>query len=250
MPIAGPTSTNAAAVKNVKTVLMEKTQNSTTGKMDNHHIKSVTFDLDGTIVNSYKTIYESTLKSLRYLKLTDDLPNDEFYRRIGHHFVDIFNEMGIPLKDFDEFIEVYKSFYFDFIDSSELYPGTIEVMQKLISNDIKISLLTTKGQDQADKIIDHFGLRKYFSYVMGRRPGIANKPSAEPLLIICKELNEQPGNALMVGDTELDINCGRNAGVKTCGALYGYRSEEALSAEAPDFTIKKIGELPGKIGLK
>ena len=108
---------NAAAGSSAKTALKIAVYSTITGKMNNNSIKSVTFDLDGTIVNSYETIYQSTLKSLRHLKLADELPREEFYKRIGYHFVDIFNEIGIPLKDFDGFIEVYKNFYFDFIDS-------------------------------------------------------------------------------------------------------------------------------------
>ncbi|MCW8812357.1 MAG: HAD family hydrolase, partial [Chlorobium sp.] len=133
--------------------------------------------------------------------------------------------------------------YFDFIDSSYLYNGAKETLDYLNKNQIKVSLLTTKGQGQADKIVDHFNLRKLFNYIMGRRNGIAHKPSPEPLLYICKELKINPSETLMVGDTELDIQCGINAGAKTCGVLYGYRTKDQIEDEKPDFIISDLDEL-------
>ncbi len=206
-------------------------------------INHVSFDLDGTIVDSYQTIHKTTLKVLEELNINSPINKDEFYFRIGQHFIDIFREMNIPVNDFEKFISIYKDFYFDFIDDSKIYPGVIETLKFLVERNIRVSLLTTKMQSQADKIIDHFNLREYFSLVMGRRNGIANKPSAEPLLFICNELKILPGETMMTGDTELDIQCGKNAGTKTCGAAYGYRDKELLKKENPDFIVSNITEL-------
>ncbi|MHB1686940.1 MAG: HAD family hydrolase [Ignavibacteriaceae bacterium] len=207
-------------------------------------IKNITFDLDGTLIDSFKTIYKTTEKVLDQLGISKPLDEREFYKRIGHHFIDIFNELEIHVKNFDEFIDIYKKYYFDYIGESIVYGSLVDVLEFLKREEIAISLLTTKGQDQADKIIDHFNLRKYFSLVMGRRENIANKPSPEPLLIICKELKVIPEETLMVGDTELDIQCGKNAGTKTCGCTYGYRPKKILAKESPDYLISKISELP------
>ena len=206
-------------------------------------IKNIVFDLDGTLIDSFNTIYKTTEKVLQQLGVSKPLDKEKFYKRIGHHFIDIFKELDIPVTDFNGFIEIYKQYYFDFIGESTLYSGLINLLEFLKSEGIAVSLLTTKGQDQADKIIDYFNLRKYFSFVMGRREGIENKPSAEPLLLICKELNVKPEETLMVGDTELDIQCGKNAGAITCGCYYGYRSKESLEAEKPDFLISGINDL-------
>ncbi len=207
------------------------------------NLKHFCFDLDGTLVDSYKNIYDTTVKTLQVLNIKEPLQEIEFQKRIGHHFLDIFKDLNIPVSDVEEFINIYKGFYFDFINSSKLYPAVEETLDKIKSNNIKITLLTTKGQDQADKIIDHFNLRKYFSFVMGRRTGLAIKPSPEPLLSICKELSVEPSETLMIGDAELDIQCGKNANTKTCAVLYGYRNEDILKLEEPTYFISKIDEL-------
>ena len=205
--------------------------------------KHVCFDLDGTLIDSYQTIFKTTVKTLQYLNIKEPLLEIEFHKRIGHHFLHIFKDLNIPVTDIEEFIDIYKGYYFDFIDESVIYAGVIEVLNKLHRERIKISLLTTKGQDQADKIIDHFGLRKYFSLVMGRRKDLSIKPSPEPLHFICNELRVEEAQTIMVGDSELDINCGKNAGASSCAVTYGYRSKELLEAENPDYLIDRIDDL-------
>jgi phosphoglycolate phosphatase-like HAD superfamily hydrolase len=211
--------------------------------LNNNKVKHICFDLDGTLVDSKNTILESTKAALDVLQIKYEIHEDTFNNMIGMHFVDIFLELNIIDVDFEQFISIYKALYFDFIDSSYLYEGVKETLDYLNQRQIKVSLLTTKGQDQAEKIIDHFNLRKSFNYLMGRRDGLAHKPSPEPLIVICKDLRVEPAESLFVGDTELDIQCGKNAGTKTCGVLYGYRKREQIEKEKPDWIISNIGEI-------
>lgn len=206
-------------------------------------IKHCCFDLDGTLVDSSKTIYNATAYSLAKLGIDFNINEDLFALTIGKHFVDIFSEFNINVHDFEKFISIYKINYFEQMEYSKVYNGVEETLASLNDRNIKVSLLTTKIQDQADRIIDHFDLRKYFDLVMGRRDGIAHKPSPEPLLKICDDLAVDVKNTLMAGDTELDIQCGKNAGSYTCGVLYGYRTKDLLEIENPDFIIGNIREI-------
>ena len=207
------------------------------------NLKHCCFDLDGTLVDSNKTIYEATAYTLNKLNIVFNVDEELFATKIGQHFNDIFNAFKIDVPNFDEFITIYKVNYFEQMQYSTLYPRVEETLEALKNKNIKISLLTTKVQDQADKILEYFNLIKYFDLVMGRRDGIAHKPSPEPLLMICNELNVEVKNTLMVGDTELDIQCGKNAGSFTCGVIYGYRTKELLELENPDFIVDNINKI-------
>jgi HAD superfamily hydrolase (TIGR01549 family) len=206
-------------------------------------IKLVIFDLDGTLIDSGSTIYKATIATFEKLGMKVNLPKNELDKRIGAHFADIFNELNIQVDDIEYFIKVYKTLYFDYIDDSTLYSGVVEILEHLYNNNYKIALLTTKAQGQAELILEHFKLTKYFDYIMGRRPGIMHKPSPEPLLIISETLKVKPEETLMVGDTELDIQCGKSASAQTCGVSYGYRSELQLKREAPDYLVNSVLQL-------
>ena len=208
------------------------------------NIEHICFDLDGTLVKSDKTIYRSTLKALEQLNINGSINEKKFNEMIGMHFIDIFKGMNISVPDFEEFIRIYKSHYFEFINESVLYPDIEKTLSFIREEkDYKVSLLTTKGQDQADKIINYFYLDKYFDFIMGRREGIKHKPSPEPLLMICDELNVKSANTIMVGDTEVDVKCGKNAGAITCAVSYGFRSKETLINNNPDFIFNSVKEL-------
>jgi len=209
----------------------------------NKKIKHICFDLDGTLIDSVDTIYKATVKALTKLNINDPVPEEEFRIRIGHHFIDIFKDLNISIPEFEPFIKIYKKYYFDFIDQSNLYPGVEETLSGLKKKGLLISLLTTKTQDQAEKILRHFNLSNYFNEIMGRRPGIAVKPDPEPLREICKFLGVKAEESLITGDTELDITCGKNAGSFTCAAFYGYRTKEALLEQKANYNINSIKEL-------
>ncbi len=213
-------------------------------------VRHICLDLDGTLVDSFGTILNSTIKTLKQLNINNTVLEADLRIRIGHHFSDIFRDLKIDVTDIEHFISIYKTFYFEFINDSTLYPNVEETLSELKKKGILISLLTTKGQDQAEKIIKHFKLFKYFDYIMGRRPGIPVKPDPQPLLKICKELNIIPEESLMTGDTELDIVCGKNAGAITCGVTYGYREKENLLKENADFYINSLDEILNVIEVK
>ncbi|MCB9249685.1 MAG: HAD family hydrolase [Ignavibacteriales bacterium] len=206
-------------------------------------IECIVFDLDGTLVNSHNTIYKATVKTLEYLNLKSNLDKEKFYNLLGHHFQDIFNECEIDVPDVEHFINIYKGFYFDFIDESHLYDNAFTLFEELKKRKIKTGLLTTKGHDQAEKISNHFKFDKYLDVIEGRKNGIAIKPAPDQLLKICKEVNVEPKNTLMIGDTELDILCGKSAGAKTCAVSFGYRNVEELKTYKPDYMINNLLEI-------
>ena len=206
-------------------------------------IDLVVFDLDGTLISSHETIYRATIHALDELKIKYDMPEERFYTMIGLHFEDIFQNFGFAVPSFNEFIDVYKRIYFDYIGYSKVYDGVEEILDKLVNKNIKVALLTTKGQDQAEKILEYFSLADKFDYIMGRRNGMAHKPSPEPLQKISSDLAIGLEETLMVGDSEMDIQCGKNAGSKTCAVTYGYRTKSELEKSAPDFLVSAILDL-------
>lgn len=206
-------------------------------------IASAVFDLDGTLMKSDATIYKCTQHTLRHFNIPGVMPEEEFNNKIGYHFKDIFEGFNISVPDLENFIAKYKTFYFDFIDESRIFPNVLETLGYLNKKGIKVSLLTTKAQDQAEKILGHFGMSEYFEQIVGRRPDMNIKPAPDALLYICEKTGVTAENTLMVGDSELDIRCGKNAGAHTCAVTFGYRKLSDLLKENPDIIINDMKEL-------
>ncbi len=205
----------------------------------------IVFDLDGTLMKSADTIYDTMIDTFRELNINTTPDRDKFNTMIGWHFLDIFNELGIDVPDVEHFITIYKTKYFNHINSSELFDGVTELLDYLVKNSYKVALLTTKGQEQADKIIDAFDLRKYFDLVVGRKPELKIKPAPDSLVFITDKLNQDMSNTLMVGDTEMDILCAQNAGCHSCAVSFGYRSLDELKKLDPVYIIDSYKEFYG-----
>lgn len=201
------------------------------------------FDLDGTLVNSHETIFKATKHALKEVGIDNNIDRTRFLNMIGMHFEDIFSEFGFKVPDFDEFLRIYKSIYFDYIDNSKLYPDVRTVIESVKKEGRKVGLLTTKGQDQAELILKHFGLYELFDGIMGRRPGIKHKPSPEPLIKLCAEVETRIENTIMIGDSELDVECGKTAGSLTCAVSYGYRNRKLLEDTKPDYLFDNISQI-------
>ncbi len=209
-----------------------------------NNIKAVIFDLDGTLISSHKNIYIATIKTMEKLNINYDVDEKIFNTKIGLHFKDIFEQMGIIVKDIEYFIDVYKKIYFDYIKYSTPYPNLYSTLQALYDKDVSINLLTTKSQEQAELILKHFNIDKYFSIILGRSPHLKIKPEPDGIFYISEKLNINVKNILMIGDTEMDVMCGQNANARTCAVTYGYREEEYLRNLKPDFVIDNLNILP------
>lgn len=209
----------------------------------------VIFDLDGTLLVSHDTIYYATVKTLDELGIAYKMDRTGFNNMIGLHFQEIFDAYQIEVTDFNHFIHLYKSLYFNYIDDSYLYEDANNLLERLNNYGIKTALLTTKSQDQADKITEHFGISPNLNYIVGRRDNFPNKPDPGAILHICKTLGVNPENTIMVGDSEVDIECGNAAGVITCGITHGYRTAKALRKAEPDYIVNNLNEIAGLAGL-
>jgi phosphoglycolate phosphatase-like HAD superfamily hydrolase len=96
-----------------------------------NQIKSVVFDLDGTLMSSNSTIYKCTLRTFEEFNILAEMPEDEFNNKIGLHFGDIFRDFNIDVPDIEEFITRYKTHYFDFIDDTYVFPNVVETLKYL-----------------------------------------------------------------------------------------------------------------------
>lgn len=127
---------------------------------------------------------------------------------------------------------------------AELHDGAIEVIQGLRSSGYPVAILTRNSRRNLDNILKRFGIE--VDATRTRDDG-AIKPSPEPVLSLCCELDVEPRDTWMVGDYLFDIQSGQRAGAKTI-LMIGDRARPSFADQA-DHTVSRLKDLLPLVGL-
>lgn len=205
--------------------------------------KHILFDLDGTIVRSDLGITRGVQKSLEHFGIYEEL--DDLKKFVGPPMVESYtNFYGFSLEQYKEALDVFHDYYRTVgIFECELYDG-IEEMLDSLSKEYKLYLATSKPEREARRVIEHFGLDKYFTFVGGSDGDFNTKRATKTAVIeYVLETNKimDRGFAIMVGDKSHDIVGAGNAGLKSIGVLYGYGGLEEF--EGANYIVKNVEDL-------
>ena len=205
--------------------------------------KHILFDLDGTIVRSDLGITKGVQKSLEHFGIYEEL--DDLKKFVGPPMVESYtNFYGFSLEQYKEALDVFHDYYRTVgIFECELYEG-IEEMLDSLSKEYKLYVATSKPEREARRVIEHFGLDKYFTFVGGSDGDFNTKRATKTAVIeYVLETNKimDRGFAIMVGDKSLDIVGAGNAGLKSIGVLYGYGDLEEF--EGANYIVKNVEDL-------
>ena len=205
--------------------------------------KHILFDLDGTIVRSDLGITKGVQKSLEHFGIYEEL--DDLKKFVGPPMVESYtNFYGFSLEQYKEALDVFHDYYRSVgIFECELYEG-IEEMLDSLSKEYKLYLATSKPEREARRVIEHFGLDKYFTFVGGSDGDFNTKRATKTAVIeYVLETNKimDRGFAIMVGDKSHDIVGAGNAGLKSVGVLYGYGDLEEF--EGANYIVKNVEDL-------
>jgi phosphoglycolate phosphatase len=126
---------------------------------------------------------------------------------------------------------------------SPLFPGAEEVIRGLAEAEYLLAVATGKGRNGLNMVLEGTGLGKYF-HTSRCADETFSKPHPEMLEQILDELGVFPGEALMIGDTEYDLQMAANAGVASLGVTYGVHSPERLARHNPLDCLHDITAIP------
>lgn len=197
-------------------------------------IKACIFDLDGTLCNTLDSISYFCNKTLSELGYTN-IPTSEYRKLIGNGANQLIHNMlhiVHPTYTSDDvrtakqiFMNLYKE---DPLKCVKLYDGILPLLQALKSKGILLAILSNKPHMLAKLSIPKLFGEHLFDVWYGQRDEIPRKPAPDGALIIANELSVKPNQCLFIGDSDVDMHTGKNAGMKTAGVLWGYRSKEEL----------------------
>lgn len=113
------------------------------------------------------------------------------------------------------------------------YDGILELLAALRADGIPLGVVSNKVHDRTLEVIDTF-FPNTFDAVFGNRPGVPLKPDPAGVFDALKALGSDPAHAFYLGDTGVDIETGKRAGIYSAGALWGFRTAEELTAAGAD----------------
>jgi phosphoglycolate phosphatase len=128
------------------------------------------------------------------------------------------------------------------------YPGVPEMVRELAAR-ARLAVLTNKPEAPARRLLEAFDLAPYLSSVVGGDSGFPRKPDPAGLRHLIAEAEDRAASAVLVGDSTIDVETARNAGVRVCFARYGFghrrgapdlRGDE-LVAETPADIVRLVG---------
>ncbi|MEK6649456.1 MAG: HAD-IA family hydrolase [Bacteroidota bacterium] len=209
-------------------------------------IRHIIFDVDGTLIDSKRDIADAQLWVLQQLGV-DGFTREDIYPHIGRPLTETFKEF-LPPELHVRISEAKRMYIAHYrpraLDSTTLFPGVEETLAALHARKIGMAVATTKSSVTANRVIEHFGIRHYFAQIQGTDD---TPPKPNPYVInrILKQQSWPQEETVMVGDSEVDILCAKNAGVQAWAVTYGSLSRERIADLSPDRTLDTFPELLG-----
>lgn len=205
-------------------------------------MKLIIFDLDGTLVNSIKDITNSLNYAIKPYGIEKKTAED-VAALVGEGITRVIERVlgDEKIRHRDDVVKRFLEFYSEHIvDNTFAYPGVRETLERL--NGYKKAVISNKREALSVKVLESLGLIRFFDLVLGSDSVNEKKPSPVPVLHVLSTLGFTQEDAIMVGDSDLDIAAGKGAGVKTVAVTYGYRDRAFL--KDADYIIDEIKDLP------
>lgn len=195
--------------------------------------KLIVYDLDGTLVDTRQDIINA-VNFLRKSLGMKALERKTIESYVGYGLKHMISKViGI---DDDAQVEraakIYRDYYAQhMLDHTTLYPGGLATLEFFKTR--KQIVWTNKPNPFAEKILDELGALSYLNEVVAGNSGYAHKPAPDAVLAIMKREKIGPDECLMIGDSTIDVESARNAGVETIVLSHGFTGEDELKSALP-----------------
>ncbi len=206
-------------------------------------LSTVLFDLDGTIIDSIDLIlrsYRHTLRAHRGL----EPPDEVWMKGLGTPLWVQFRDWTDDPAEIEAMVATYRAYNLEHHDALvRPYDGVVQAVRDLKARGKTLGLVTSKMKSGAERGLRVAGLEQVFDTIVGSDEVEHPKPHPEPVLKALQRLGAPPGDAVFVGDSRHDIECGRAAGVKTAAVLWGPFDRSHLADLAPDYWLEDPADL-------
>lgn len=211
-------------------------------------MKACIFDLDGTLTDTLESLTYSVNKTLREMDLSP-ITADECESFVGNG-ARVLMECSLRAageENMDRLEEAMERYgrIFDANCTYHVtpYEGVKEMLRGLKEKGIRLGVLSNKPHRQTVKVVREIFGEDVFDFTQGQQEQVPRKPDPAGVLRLLEEMRVTRDECLYVGDSEVDIQTGRNAGVRTISVTWGFRTREELMAAGAGTIIDRPEEL-------
>ncbi len=207
------------------------------------------FDLDGTLIDSRRDLADSANELLASYG-APPLAHEEVIGMVGEgarvligRVLKAARATSAPIDEaLGRFLDIYDR---RLVDHTRPYPGIVETLRAL-APDCRLAVLTNKPRRPAVEILRHFSLMELFIEVIGGDSPLPRKPDPANLLALCGQSAPggiRPNEALIIGDSWVDVETGRRAGAQVCFVEWGFGQPPAEGLREGEWRIARPQEL-------
>ena len=208
----------------------------------------VIFDLDGTLLNTLDDLAAAG-NHMCALHGWPTHPVDRYRYKVGNGQPKLIERLmpaefmgdgamfSTALAEFRAYYDEHKQ------DHTAPYPGVVEMLNTLQEAGVTLAVLTNKDHAAAAPLVESYFGAERFALVQGRIDAFPPKPAAPITLHVLSQLEADPATTLYVGDSNVDVQCGHNAGLLVAGVSWGFRGRAELESEGADF----IADTPAQL---
>lgn len=218
-------------------------------------VKLVMFDLDGTLLDTAPQIAEAANRMLVALG-KPMLPQAQIATYIGEGVQNLIKRCLTgsvqvePEADlFAQAQPLYHDFYTANATQSQPFAGVVPALQQLKKQGYRLACVTNKPEKFTLPLLQQAGLADFFEVIISGDSLPKKKPDPLPLLHICQKLGVLPAKAVLVGDSETDIQAAHAAGCFVVTVPYGYNQGREIDVATVDATVQQLTEVVNLLEL-
>ena len=208
-------------------------------------IQYVLFDLDGTLTDPVEGITNCVEYALEKFNIHPS-SHEELHPYIGPPLVHSFMSFhGLSHDDAECAVAHYRErFSVKGWLENRVYEGIPELLRELQSGGVTLLVATSKPEEFANRILEHFNLANYFSFIAGSTLSGLRSEKADVIAYLLEKYPEiHAENCVMVGDRKYDVFGAHECGLPAIGVLYGYGDRAEMEAAKADLIVEDIPAL-------
>ena len=206
-------------------------------------ISLIVYDFDGTLVDTLFDITDSVNLTLADLSLPQ-LPRETIRKYVGKGVERLMSQTleGSSFTDIPQAVALFKKHYSEnLVHHTDFYPHGREILEHFKNK--KQAICSNKPEDFVRRILDSLNKLHSFDVIIGGDSVNSKKPDPEGLISILEQLNVSADEAVLIGDSPVDVETGKRAGVYTCIANFGLGFPEEIATANPDCSIDCLSKL-------